>query len=62
MYFVLALLFIYRFRLQGLGQTITPTLAGVMGLIMRTFDAIIYHFNNFVIIYNEYKIGIMTKL
>lgn len=41
MYFVLALLFIYRFSLQGLGQSLAPTLAGVMELIMRTFAAII---------------------
>ena len=41
LYFVLALLFIYRFSLQGLGQSLAPTLAGVMELIMRTFAAIV---------------------
>lgn len=41
MYFMLALLFIYRYSLQGLGQSFAPTLAGVMELFMRTFAAII---------------------
>ena len=41
MYFLLALLFIYRYTLQGLGQSFAPTLAGVMELCMRTFAAII---------------------
>lgn len=40
-YFILALLFVYRFSLQGLGQSFTPTLAGIMELIMRTFAAIV---------------------
>lgn len=40
MYFVLALLFIFRFTLQGLGQGFMPTVAGVMELVMRTFAAI----------------------
>lgn len=35
LYWVLALLFIYRFTLQGLGDSVTPTIAGVMELIMR---------------------------
>lgn len=34
-YFVLALLFIYRFTLQGLGKGVVPTIAGIMELIMR---------------------------
>ncbi len=41
MYFVLALLFIYRYTLQGLGKSFVPTLAGVMELLMRTFAAVI---------------------
>ncbi len=41
MYFILALLFIYRYTLQGLGQSFAPTLAGIMELCMRTFAAII---------------------
>lgn len=41
MYFLLALLFIYRYALQGLGQSFAPTLAGIMELCMRTFAAII---------------------
>lgn len=40
MYWVLALLFIYRFTLQGLGKGLIPTVAGVMELIMRAFAAI----------------------
>ena len=34
-YFLLSLLFIFRFTLQGLGQTFVPTLAGFMELLMR---------------------------
>ena len=34
-YWILALLFIYRYTLQGVGQTIVPTIAGIMELIMR---------------------------
>lgn len=34
-YWVLALLFIYRYTLQGLGYTFAPTFAGVMELVMR---------------------------
>ena len=40
MYWVLALLFIYRFTIQGLGKSFTPTLAGIMELIMRTAAAV----------------------
>lgn len=39
-YIVLSFLFIYRFTLQGLGQSIVPTIAGVMELIMRAAAAI----------------------
>lgn len=38
-YFLLALLFIFRFTLQGLGQTFIPTLAGLMELLMRAAAA-----------------------
>ncbi len=38
-YIVLSLLFIFRFTLQGLGQTAVPTLAGVMELLMRAAAA-----------------------
>lgn len=40
-YFILSLLFIYRYTLQGLGKSFVPTLAGIMELGMRTFAAII---------------------
>lgn len=40
LYFVLALLFVFRFTLQGLGKSFVPTLAGVMELVMRCFAAI----------------------
>jgi putative MATE family efflux protein len=39
-YFLLSLLFIYRYTLQGLGQSFIPTVAGIMELIMRSFAAI----------------------
>ena len=34
-YWILSLLFIFRYTLQGLGQSIVPTIAGVMELVMR---------------------------
>ena len=34
-YWMLALLFIFRFTLQGLGKSMVPTLAGIMELFMR---------------------------
>ena len=39
-YWALALLFIFRFTLQGLGQSFVPTLAGVTELLMRIAAAI----------------------
>ena len=39
-YWMLAILFILRCALQGLGQSFVPTLAGVMELIMRVVAAI----------------------
>ena len=39
-YIVLSLLFIFRFTLQGLGQAVVPTLAGLMELLMRALAAI----------------------
>ena len=39
-YWILSLLFIFRFTLQGLGQSIVPTIAGVMELIMRVVAAV----------------------
>ena len=38
-YPVLGLLFLYRFALQGLGNTVVPMFAGVMELVMRTIVA-----------------------
>ncbi len=35
MYWVLSLLFVYRYTLQGLGRSFVPTVAGIMELIMR---------------------------
>lgn len=40
-YWVLALLFVYRYTLQGLGYTFAPTFAGVMELVMRGVAAFI---------------------
>ena len=39
-YWVMALLLIFRFTLQGLGESIVPTIAGAMELIMRILTAI----------------------
>lgn len=41
MYSLLALLFIFRMTLQGLGKGLMPTVAGIMELVMRTFAAVI---------------------
>lgn len=41
LYWILAILFILRYTLQGLGQSKVPTIAGMMELIMRSFAAII---------------------
>ena len=40
-YSLLSLLFIYRYSLQGVGRTITPTIAGIMELVMRAVAAIV---------------------
>ncbi|WP_462331586.1 MATE family efflux transporter [Schwartzia sp. (in: firmicutes)] len=40
-YFILSLLFIFRYTLQGLGQTVVPTIAGGMELIMRAIAALV---------------------
>ena len=39
-YWALALLFVFRFTLQGLGKSFMPTLAGVIELVMRIFVAV----------------------
>lgn len=40
-YFILSLLFILRYTLQGLGQTVVPTIAGGMELVMRAVAALV---------------------
>jgi putative MATE family efflux protein len=40
-YIFLSALFVLRQTLQGLGDSVTPTIAGIMELVMRTFAAII---------------------
>ena len=40
-YSFLSLLFIYRYTLQWVGKTFTPTLAGIMELIMRSVAAVV---------------------
>jgi putative MATE family efflux protein len=40
-YFVLSLLFVYRYTLQGLGQNMVPTIAGIVELLMRAGAAIV---------------------
>ena len=39
-YWILSLLFIFRYTLQGLGQSVVPTIAGIMELLMRTAAAL----------------------
>lgn len=39
-YWALALLFIFRFTLQGLGQSLVPTIAGIIELFMRIAAAV----------------------
>lgn len=41
LYWILAILFVLRYTLQGLGQARVPTIAGIMELIMRSFAALI---------------------
>lgn len=41
LYWALSLLFILRYTLQGLGQGVVPTIAGIMELIMRAVGCII---------------------
>lgn len=41
LYWILAILFVLRYTLQGLGQAKVPTLAGIMELAMRTFAALV---------------------
>ncbi|MEE1031052.1 MAG: MATE family efflux transporter, partial [Ruminococcus sp.] len=45
-YWTLSLLFIYRLTLQGLGQSIIPTVTGIMELVMRILGAwvLVQHF------------------
>lgn len=40
-YFVLALLFIYRLSIQGLGRSLIPTICGGIELVMRVFSALV---------------------
>lgn len=40
MYWVLSLLFVYRYTLQGLGRSFVPTVAGIMELVMRVLAAV----------------------
>ncbi|GHV85739.1 MATE family efflux transporter [Spirochaetia bacterium] len=39
-YVILAVLFIFRQTLQGLGDSVVPTVAGIMELVMRSFAAL----------------------
>ena len=39
-YWAVSLLFIFRFTLQGLGESFVPTIAGAVELVMRIFTAI----------------------
>ncbi|MDR1522316.1 MAG: MATE family efflux transporter [Streptococcaceae bacterium] len=41
MYWILSILFILRYTLQGLGKTAIPTIAGIVELLMRSGSAII---------------------
>ena len=39
-YWILSLLFVFRYTLQGLGQSVVPTVAGIMELVMRAAAAL----------------------
>lgn len=41
LYFVLAALYVYRSSLQGLGQSVIPSFAGMMELVMRAAAAVV---------------------
>lgn len=41
LYWILGLLFVYRFTLQGLGNSLVPTIAGIIELIMRATGALL---------------------
>jgi Na+-driven multidrug efflux pump len=41
LYWLLSILFVVRYTLQGLGQSLVPTLAGIMELIMRAFAGLV---------------------
>ncbi len=41
LYWLLAILFVVRYTLQGLGQSLVPTLAGIMELLMRAFAGLV---------------------
>ena len=40
-YWIMALMFIFRFTLQGLGQALIPTFAGAVELVMRIIAAVV---------------------
>ena len=40
LYFLLSLLFVYRYTLQGIGKSLTPTIAGIIELFMRSGTAV----------------------
>lgn len=40
-YWLLAILFIIRYTLQGLGKSVVPTLAGIAELVMRAFAGLV---------------------
>ena len=40
-YPMLSLLYIYRYTLQGLGQSVVPTIAGIMELVMRALGVLL---------------------
>ncbi len=40
-YWILSLLFIYRFTMQGLGRGLIPTIAGIAEMLMRAFAAVV---------------------
>jgi len=40
-YWIMALMFVFRFTLQGLGQALIPTFAGAVELVMRIIAAVV---------------------
>ena len=65
-YPTLSLLYIYRYTLQGLGQGVVPTIAGIMELVMRALGVMLlagpFGFGGICVAYALAWPGSMTPL